>query len=221
MTNVTFLPWVDPHEELSSDPLVTASGSDEPEVMLDGPSSLSHALFGQSLDQSLSQETDSGVDVGSDSTEPDSQQCENALLRKLNHRDMSIAEVRSWLSDQNVPEVDAEEIIVKFERLDYLDDTRLAESVATHMSHRQGKSKSVISRLLQQRGISSFVIASALEQLSEDDELNRAIEIASRRARQMTSLDPQVAERRLIGFLSRRGYSGNTLRQAVRVALES
>ena len=53
----------------------------------------------------------------------------------------------------------------------------------------------------------------------ECDESMRALEVATDRARRLTSLRPEVAYQRLVSFLARRGYDGGTCREAARAAL--
>jgi regulatory protein len=146
---------------------------------------------------------------------------EQTLLRKLHTHDMSVHEVMTWLRSKDAAEGDAAELVAKFERLNYLNDERLARELVSRLSERKGKSKSVISRELRQRGIPSHAVDAALDAIDDDDELAKATELALQRVRQFSKLDDATAERRLVGFLSRRGYTGQTVREACREALAS
>jgi regulatory protein len=64
---------------------------------------------------------------------------------------------------------------------------------------------------MRQRGISASIIAGALEGVSNADESTRLREVAEDRARALGSLAPEVAKRRLVAYLQRRGYSGNEI----------
>ena len=68
------------------------------------------------------------------------------------------------------------------------------------------------------KGVSRETIDATLAGL-EDDESMRALEVATDRARRLTSLRPEVAYQRLVSFLARRGYDGGTCREAARAAL--
>jgi regulatory protein len=46
---------------------------------------------------------------------------------------------------------------------------------------------------------------------SSEDESSRLREVAEDRARALGSLSPEVAKRRLVAYLQRRGYSGNEI----------
>ena len=54
-----------------------------------------------------------------------------------------------------------------------------------------------------------------LDDADRDDELQRAIDAATERRRRLGSLDDETAERRLAGWLQRRGFSGGTVRIAI------
>jgi regulatory protein len=64
-----------------------------------------------------------------------------------------------------------------------------------------------------------LAIEAALSALEDDDELERAMAIAVKRAGQLRSLDATTAKRRLCDFLMRRGYSGSVVSKAVQEAL--
>lgn len=209
VTNVTFLPWVDPEQTpsvLSPAPAGERTAS-EPEVP-EGVARLSSVLFVDA--ESEAEESAASLDIDA---------LEQSLLRKLNSQDMSVLEVMQWLASKDAAESDAAELVAKFERLNYLNDERLASELVSRLSERKGKSKSVISRELRQRGISTAVIENALALIDDEDELHKATELALGRVRQFSRLDDETAERRLFGFLTRRGYSGQIVREACKVAL--
>ncbi|BAU98907.1 regulatory protein RecX [Aurantimicrobium minutum] len=211
MTNVTFLPWVNPEENQPvASPVnageATANSHDVPE----GVSRLSAILFTEV--EEPEEVSAAGLDLDA---------LEQSLLRKLNSQDMSVFEVQQWLASKDAPEADAAELVAKCERLNYLNDERLAHELASRLSERNGKSKSVITRELRQRGISTALISAAVESIDDDDELHKATELALQRVRQFSRLDDVTAERRLVGFLSRRGYSGDIVRAACKQALSS
>ena len=51
--------------------------------------------------------------------------------------------------------------------------------------------------------------------LNPDDEANKAFDLAMRKRRSMGSVSRQVAYRRLVGMLSRKGYSPSVVSSAV------
>ena len=213
MTNVTFLPWVDPESTpIAASPEISGEAVGDAAKNLAGVHQLSSVMFTDV--EELPEETESVAALDLDSLE-------QTLLRKLNTSDMSVHEVMTWLRSKDAAEGDAAELVAKFERLNYLNDDRLARELVSRLSERKGKSKSVIARELRQRGISASAVDAALELIDDDDELAKATQLALQRVRQFSKLDEETAERRLYGFLSRRGYSGNTVREACKEALAS
>lgn len=211
MTNVTYLPWVSPEHSGSGDESVEVSS---PEAPVQPEVKEFSEVFALAPDSASPEHSD----LASVATF-DIDQLENALVRKLHASDMSAREVHTWLSSRDAPEADAQTLIDKFIRLGYIDDQRMARQLVDKLSGRKGKSKNIIVNDLRQRGISSDVISEAVQVIDEDDELEKATALATQRARQFTHLDPATAERRLVGFLTRRGYPSSIVRQACKEAL--
>ncbi len=210
VTNVTYLPWVTPEQ--------TEGGvSPRADVREETP------LLREATKNSRRSATVSFQDVDEQEISSDDEMAahEQVLLKKLNRADLSVSEVSQWLLLQGAPERESAELVEKFIRLNYLDDERLAASLVSRLGERKGKSKSVIARELRQRGIPASIIDSAISVIVDEDELEKACELAVARMRQFSQLDDQTAQRRLMGFLSRRGYSSDTVRQACTVAMES
>ena len=212
MTNVTFLPWVDPESSpIAASPEISGEAVGDAAEVPAGVQRLSRVMFTE-VEDVVEDEEESVAALDLDALE-------QTLLRKLHTHDMSVHEVMTWLRSKDAAEGDVAELVAKFERLNYLNDERLARELVSRLSERKGKSKSVIARELRQRGISSAVVDEALEAIDDDDELSKATELALQRVRQFSKLDDATAERRLVGFLSRRGYSGQTVREACKEAL--
>jgi regulatory protein len=146
---------------------------------------------------------------------------EAALLRKLHSHDMSVREVSDWLRENDAPDGDVFTLIEKCERLGYLNDDRLALELCTRLTERKGKSRSIVARNLRERGLAQSAIDTALDSIDADVEGEKACELALQRVRQFANLDDETAQRRLHGFLSRRGYSSDVVRTAVNSAMEA
>jgi regulatory protein len=156
-------------------------------------------------------------------TEPtrEERRAHNVGLNALTRKGQSVAEMQKLLESR---ELDEETIAAEIKRLKsvgLLDDFELADTLVRTLSERKGLGTSAIKSELRQRKISQVAIDAALVQLDGDDELNRAIEIAVKRAGQLSSYDQATAKRRLGAFLQRRGYSGSILSAAMAAALDS
>jgi regulatory protein len=139
----------------------------------------------------------------------------NALARK----GMSSAEMVKLLEAR---EIDPDEASAEVERLEgagLLDDRVLAEHLVRRLQERKGLGRSAINAELRRRQVDQAAIDEALEAVDVDDELERCMEIANKRASQLRSYDRPTAERRLSAFLMRRGYSGSVVSAAVSAAL--
>ncbi|MGO2931578.1 regulatory protein RecX [Microbacterium sp.] len=152
--------------------------------------------------------------------EPDdgAQRAEEALVRKLRARSLSVSEARQVLRRQELASTDIEDVIDRFCERGYLDDALLAEHLVLSGVERKGQGRVALSRALAQRGIPRDVIDTALGDLPDDD-AERALEFARSKARSLSRLDFETALRRLMGQLARRGYGGAVAANAARTAL--
>jgi regulatory protein len=143
------------------------------------------------------------------------------VVSRLRRSALSVAEVRSVLAEHGLDESEIEEWIERYERLGYLDDARLAEQLVYVNGSRRGRGSGAIMQELSRRGVDAGAAQAAVGELDPEIERANALAVAERRARQLTGLDRQTAERRLSAFLQRRGYPGGVVREAVKAALSA
>lgn len=159
------------------------------------------------------------ISTSSITGQPRSSRPENVSMHALTRRGMSVAEMTDLLERR---EIDADEVAAEVERLErvgLLDDAALAETLVRTLQERKGLGRSAVSAELRRRKVDPVAIEQALESIDTDDELTRAIEVATKRANQLRSYDPETAKRRLGAYLQRRGYSGSVLSAAMSAAL--
>jgi regulatory protein len=172
--------------------------------------------------RALNDPSRSQADGAADDTRPSHEElratAEEALVRKLRSRSLSVSEARLVLKGLGVDAPTVDEIVDEFSRRGYLDDAVLAEQLVTSGVARKGQGRVALARALAQRGIPRDVIDTALDELPDDD-AERALEFARTKARSMARLDPDAALRRLIGQLARRGYNGGIAMTAAKTAL--
>ena len=218
MNNVTFLPWVDPHEATPGEPMPTAGNVVTPldvnrdESRVDDADVDVLVVDGAEIDGLEFDETDGEI------PSPD---VETALLRALTRRDMSEREVRSWLAARDVAENDVDEWVERMQRLGYVDDLRMATHLVDKLVARGGKGRGVIVQKLAERGIDRATASEAVSHLDDDSQQQQATELAVARASRMGTLTDEAARRRLHGFLARRGFSSTVIREAVHHALRN
>lgn len=144
---------------------------------------------------------------------------EQALLRRLRTRQLSVSEARTMLRDSEVDAEGIDELLDSFARHGYLDDAALADSLVYAAVERKGQGRAAIAPLLTKRGIPREVADAALATLP-DDEAERALDFARTKARVLGSRDRETALRRLTGQLARRGYPSSVSLSAARQALD-
>jgi regulatory protein len=143
----------------------------------------------------------------------------NVSMYALARRGMSSREMHDYLVGR---EFDAQSVAEEIDRLEgvgLLDDGLLAETLVRTLRDRKGLGRSALTAELRRRKVDGAAIELALE-VANDDELERAVEIAVKRAPQLRNLDSTTAKRRLGAFLMRKGYSGSVVSTAVARALE-
>ncbi|PPG39952.1 regulatory protein RecX [Pseudoclavibacter sp. RFBA6] len=115
---------------------------------------------------------------------------------------------------------ETERIIERCTELGYLDDFRLAELLVHKARDKKRSGIQGVERALRDRHLSTEAIQEALAEIDRDDELERATELATERARRVTGVEPDAAIRRIAGFLARRGYSAGVAFAAAREAVQ-
>lgn len=154
-----------------------------------------------------------------ESSEEEFSRASDVLVRRLRNKQFSVSEARDLLRGLEVSPETVENVLDDFIDRRYLDDRTLAENVARTASERKGQGRMMVRRTLTQRGIPRDVIDDVLAD-HEDDDAERALEFARDRARTLVRLEHEVALRRLVGQLARRGYASGVAMNAARRALE-
>lgn len=143
---------------------------------------------------------------------------ERALLKRLAGRGMSVAESRTFLRGKDVPQEHIERILDDFLSRGYLNDGVLAEQLVYSALTRKKQGRRAVAQTLSARGIDRETVDAALAELPDDD-AERALEFARSKAHSMAKLDGEVALRRLVGQLARRGFGGGVAMTAAKTAL--
>jgi regulatory protein len=153
------------------------------------------------------------------SREKAGRRAENVSMNALTRRGMSRRELERVLRSRDLDEDTVAAELDRLQGVGLIDDRALALDLVSRLRDRKGLGRTAVAAELSRRLLPNEIVAEALDSIESDDELDTARELAARRARQLRSLDRATAERRLSGFLQRRGYSGDVLRTAVSEAL--
>lgn len=142
-------------------------------------------------------------------------------VKLLARKAISSGELRRALVSEGCAEFDAEDAVTECEKSLYLDDAELARTVTQKLRNAKGESRARIRQKLRDRLLPESCIEAALAELDDTEEYELLRKTAADRARRMGGLERQTAERRLMGFLARRGWSGDPAIRAVREALDA
>jgi regulatory protein len=148
------------------------------------------------------------------------ERAEKILLHRLRGRSLSTVEALLVLGATGVDSGEASEIIEKFIELNYLDEAKLADQIIHSHNVRKGLGRTGVEAEMRRRKLDPSVMLDKLEELP-DDEAERVIDLAIKRIAQMDRFDDQTIDRRLTGFLMRKGYSSSLVRLAVKAAMDS
>lgn len=160
-----------------------------------------------------------GADPDADAAE-ERERAEMVLLHRLRGRSLSTAEAYVIMKATDIEPYEADEIIERFSELHYIDEEKLADQIIHSHHVRKGLGRTGVEAEMRRRGLDACVILEKLGELP-DDETERAIELACKRVQQLERLDDQTIDRRLTGFLMRKGYASSAVRIAVKAALAS
>ena len=161
-----------------------------------------------------------GGHEGSSTDEPEGPSAAEDGVRILARRARSSGELREELLRLEHDPHEVENVVAEFEGSHYLDDLGLARALTEKLRDTKRASRSQIRLKLRERKLPDAVIEEAVGELDADEEFVILREAAQDRARKLGGLDRQTAERRLLGFLARRGWSGEPAMRAAREALD-
>ena len=139
-------------------------------------------------------------------------------LRLLSVRSRSKAELRQRLlrADFEPEEVDA--ALADLEAVGLIDDEAFARELAESQK-RKGMGRRAGMAALRVKGVDRELAERIAQDVSPEDEAERALQVAEHRLPRLRGLEPETRRRRLMDFLLRRGYDPETARSACRRAM--
>lgn len=152
------------------------------------------------------------------SPEKQESKARNVLLFQLSKGAKSTKQLREILQKREIDEAIAETVIERFTEVGLIDDLAFAHTVVSSRLKFKGLSASAIRRELNQKGVAAEVIDEVMSEITSEIEAKQADDLALRRLRQMLHLTPEVRQRRLAGFLGRKGYPSSTVFSAIKKA---
>ena len=144
-------------------------------------------------------------------------EAEHDALRLLRTKDRSEAELRKELGRRGYDGQTIAAIIRKCRGWGYLDDKRLAERIVSEGIEHKHLGPARVRQTLRRRGIDDETADEVRGKIEagQPDLVEQAFQALRPKMRSYARLEPEVARRRMIGFLGRRGYTYETIRQVL------
>jgi regulatory protein len=130
------------------------------------------------------------------------------LLDKLSGQPRTRAELADLLAERGIPDEVATKVLDRFHEVGLIDDAAFASAWVESRHRGRGLAKRALAHELRRRGVDDELAKDALEELDPDQEAATARALVRRKLPSVRSLDRQVAIRRLLGMLARKGYPG-------------
>ncbi len=141
----------------------------------------------------------------------------NAAYRFLTYRPRSRAEIDTKLHEKEFNEAIIEAVLADLARLGYVNDPQFAREWTRSRIRLRGFGRRRIGQELKNKGIGRDIIREVFaEVFSEETEIEIAKRVAGKKMNTMKSLDRETRRRRLAGFLERKGFSFEIIREVLR-----
>lgn len=144
----------------------------------------------------------------------------NSCLWHLNQSPKTRQELKEKLKLKEIPDDIIEETLDRMEELKYLNDEMYTEIFVRNKQDFRSLGKGAIRQELRRKGVEAEIIETALEEVDEDDERERARNLVLKKMRSTTRLDRKKRSDRLVGMLMRKGYGGNIVFSVVKECLD-
>ena len=143
------------------------------------------------------------------------------LLDELTGQPRTRAELAGLLAEREIPEEVADEVLDRFVEVGLIDDAAFATAWVESRHRGRGLGKRALAQELRRRGVDDELARDALDELEPEQEEETARALVRRKLRSMRSLDREVAMRRLLGMLARKGYPGGLAMTVVKQELSA
>lgn len=143
----------------------------------------------------------------------------SVAMQYLTARDRTVREMQTHLDSKDFGEADIDAAIARLIELELLDDRRYAKRYVETRLATKPLSRAHLAQQMQAHGVPQDCIDEALHAVSSDDELQNALAVAQKYARQFAALKPQKRRDRVLLRLQARGYSYDVIRKAADLAL--
>lgn len=141
------------------------------------------------------------------------------VLRQLTMGPRTRKQLADKLRERECDDAVADRVLDRLSAVGLIDDGAFAENLVRAKQAGRGLSRRALAQELRSKGVDNDVVDETLVSIDDESERARAEELAARKMRSMSGLDPQVQSRRLIGMLARKGYPPSVIYAVVREAV--
>jgi len=141
------------------------------------------------------------------------------ILNKLTGQPRTRAELAATLAEREIPYDVATKVLDRFAEVGLINDAAFASAWVESRHRGRGLARRALGQELRRRGVDDELVRDALDELDPSDEAETARQLVRRKLPSMRSLDRQVAMRRLLGMLARKGYPGGLAMTVVKEEL--
>ena len=151
--------------------------------------------------------------------EKDLVRAQNTAYRYLTYRGRSCKEVEKKLKGKKFEAIVIHNVIDHLSRLGYINDCAFAAQWAYGRIKFQGIGRRRIVRELNQKGVDKNTIETIIDKtITHEDEYKAAQKAVEKKLSGMKNVAPEVRRRRLAGYLDRKGYSYDIIREMLHMA---
>jgi regulatory protein len=130
----------------------------------------------------------------------------------------SSRDLARWLAQREHSPANITLTIQRLTELGLLNDAEFARSFARSRATARGMSRRRIQAELAKRGVARELVDAAITEVMADESVDERAMVegaAERKVRSLAKLEPDVQRRRLYGFLARKGYAPDLVRETV------
>jgi len=128
-------------------------------------------------------------------------------LRYLNVKPRTEAEIKKYLQHSGFEEETISLIVPKLKERQFLNDQKYAEIYVEDRLKFKPRGKRLLEHELKRKGIKEQDIQKSIEDLDETKEYELAVQLIKKRLNQYLGLDWSTLQRRLGGYLMRKGFT--------------
>jgi len=149
----------------------------------------------------------------------DAEGARQVVLRQLTMGPRSRRQLEDKLRKRDCPDDVVVAVLDRMTAVGLVDDQAYAEMLVRSKQAGRGLAKRALAQELRQKGVGDELVSRALGSIDPESERARAEELAAKKMRSMSGLNPQVQSRRLSGMLARKGYPPGVVYAVVRDAV--